>query len=287
MKSCFFTVLYTFAFYLGIAQPAQNSQDSPDGDPDRMTLVKNSMALDRWHEQSFWATYEGYLSEEEEFTEAHDARLQKLVQLDSNVEGKNAYDRALKVIAGRNDLINLWQRYFASITTTNNGGIALKFLQTESLLAMMEDAAVYEAAADYSYHRPVTIISSGTWRERAEAMSKSMNLSPENEANFMEAFEQYEEERIDVLGEDYSVYDLYIGDPTDFTPAFAKRMGRDFIEVMKRENKLKQKYLEEMARKVNEGVAARFIAMEDYQSILAKMYLWSSADEDLMADGSR
>jgi len=206
--------------------------------------------------------------------------------MDDATAGTEALDIMMKILADRYEQLSLWQRTFSDITASNNGAIALKFLQTETLIAMMDEGSVYEAAAGYTYHRPQSNASIKTKDQRRAAISKALSLTPEQEKVFFTVFDKYETERIDALGTDYDIYDLYVGDPTDFTPAFSKRLGRDFIEVMRRENKLKLKYLAGMTRALGPLIAARFAALEDYHSILSKMYVWSTSDEEFLADGS-
>ncbi|HWA34953.1 MAG TPA: hypothetical protein VG737_12515 [Cyclobacteriaceae bacterium] len=288
MKSCFTLVaLALCSLYVQGQGDSKISRDDIDsGVPDRLTLVKNSMQIDQWHEDSFWAAYDGYRAKAEKAASAWDARLNTLAHMDAQTDPLVAFDGAERMIIDRYRQIDLWQQSFQEISASNNGTIGLKFLQTETLLAMMDEADIYEASAGPASRRPTLIKTPLSRTARRDMMSEALVISEDKKAIFAETFDKYETERIDLLGDDYSVYDLYVGDLRDFTPAFSKRLGRDFIEVMRRETKLKDKYLAEMARAVGPAAAARFIALEDYQSILCKMYLWSTADADLVADGS-
>jgi hypothetical protein len=288
MKSCLVVITVTLCSLCsrGQGDGQISHQDIEAAVPDRLTLVKNSMQIDRWHEESFWAAYDGYRAKAEKAMSTWDARLNTLAKMDAQTDPLMAFDGAERMIMDRYRQIDLWQQYFQEISASNNGAIGLKFLQTETLLAMMDEADIYEASAGLAFRRPALGKAPLSREGRRNVLCEALMIGEDKKAIFAATFDKYESERIDLLGDDYSVYDLYVGDLTGFTPAFSKRLGRDFIEVMRRETKLKDKYLTEMARSVGPAVAARFIVLEDYQSILSKMYVWSTADAELMADGT-
>ena len=88
-------------------------------------------------------------------------------------------------------------------------------------------------------------------------------------------YSRYEDECDALLGENLSVYSLFSSDASDFTPALAKRLGNDLLQVMEREIRLKERYYLEMNATAGSLAAARFLAFEDYYSIVAKMYAWA------------
>jgi hypothetical protein len=88
-------------------------------------------------------------------------------------------------------------------------------------------------------------------------------------------YSKYEDECNALLGEKYSIYGLFSSDAADFTPALAKRLGNDLLQVMEREIRLKERYYLEMNASVGSHEAARFLAWEDYYSVVAKMYAWA------------
>ena len=106
-------------------------------------------------------------------------------------------------------------------------------------------------------------------------MSTALSLSSTEKDAFWTVYEKYEEECNAVLGENYSLYGLFASDAADFTPALAKRLGNDLLQVMEREQKLKEKYFMEMNVAAGPFNAARFLAWEDYYSVIAKMYAWA------------
>ena len=57
--------------------------------------------------------------------------------------------------------------------------------------------------------------------------------------------------------------------------ALAKRLGNDLLQVMEREIRLKERYFLEMNAIVGSVPAARFLAWEDYYSVVCKMYAWA------------
>ena len=68
---------------------------------------------------------------------------------------------------------------------------------------------------------------------------------------------------------------LFASDAADFTPALAKRLGHDLLHIMEREIRLKERYFLEMNALVGPSTAARFLAWEDYYSLVSKMHAWA------------
>ena len=102
-----------------------------------------------------------------------------------------------------------------------------------------------------------------------------MQLPADKQDLFWNIYTRYEEECDALLGDAYSVYSLFASDAADFTPALAKRLGRDLLHVMEREVRLKEKYYLEMNALAGAQAAARFLAWEDYYSVVSKMYAWA------------
>jgi hypothetical protein len=113
---------------------------------------------------------------------------------------------------------------------------------------------------------------------KRNTISKALPLTEGESSKFWTVYSQYEDECDALLGGDYSIVALYAGDASDFTPALAKRLGNEFLQVIERESKLKEKYFEKMNEAVGSSVAARFLAWEDYYSLVSKMYAWADAD---------
>ena len=106
-------------------------------------------------------------------------------------------------------------------------------------------------------------------------LASALAIPAEKEKAFWNLYLKYEEECDALLGEEYSVYSLFASDAADFTPALAKRLGYDLLQVMEREIKLKEKYFLNMNAAVGSTLAARFLAWDDYYSIVSKMYAWA------------
>jgi hypothetical protein len=69
----------------------------------------------------------------------------------------------------------------------------------------------------------------------------------------------------------------YAVEASDYTPAIAKHLGYDFLNVMKRELKLKEKYFIKINSEMGASLATRFLAWEDYYSLVNKMYAWADS----------
>src|SRR5690606_33007449 len=87
-------------------------------------------------------------------------------------------------------------------------------------------------------------------------MASALAIPAEKEIAFWHVYSRYEEECDVLLGETYDVYSLFASDAADFTPALAKRLGYDLLQVMDREVKLKERYFLEMNAAVGSSLAA-------------------------------
>jgi hypothetical protein len=243
---------------------------------DRLTIVKNSIAIPAWHEKTFWSVYEEYLDNVSEVSLLSYRSLETLARTEKNTSGPEALDHAQQMISNRNNLLTLRERYFSQVGTGFNGIIALQFLQTEVLLDMMESSRIYEQTgwSKFRFH-PKALNEAQFKTAKHNTIRAALSPAPAETEAFWEVYTRYEEECDALLGEDYSVIALYAGDPSDFTPAIAKRLGRDFLQVMQREVKLKEKYFLEMNQQVGPSLAARFLAWEDYYSLVSKMHAWA------------
>ena len=68
------------------------------------------------------------------------------------------------------------------------------------------------------------------------------------------------------------------GEATDYPSGLAKRLGYDLLIVMGRELEVKEKYYQEMCAQTSPSLAARFLAWEDYYSVVCKMTTWAGAN---------
>lgn len=243
---------------------------------DRLSLVKNSITIPVWHEKNFWALYEEYLDKGADVANKSYRSLQGLAEADFTSSEQEALDHSLKMIANRFELLALREQYYAQFASAFNGVIALQFLQTEAMLDMMECSHTYEGTRWKTYRFHPKVISEKQFQTAKENTIKLALSLPDDKADaFWDVYTQYEEECDALLGADYNMISLYAGDPSDYTPGLAKRLGYDLTRIMKRETKLKEKYFILMNTAVGSTLAARFLAWEDYYSLESKMHAWA------------
>lgn len=257
-------------------QHAQGTLVASVSGVDRLSIVKNSISIPAWHEKSFWSVYEDYLGNVNEVTMHGYRSLETLAGVGKNTNGAEAFELGQRMINDRRSLLALRERYYAQIGTGFNGIIALQFLQAEVLLDMVESCRIYEQTHwnDFRFH-PKALNPSQFKEAKHNTIHAALTPSTEEARSFWAIYNRYEEECDALLGEDYSLISLYAGEPSDFTPAIAKRLGNDFLSVMQRELKLKEKYFREMEQVVGPSLATRFLAWEDYYSLVSKMYAWA------------
>jgi hypothetical protein len=239
-------------------------------------MVQNSIDIPSWHEKSFWPLYEKYMNKVEEASLATYRSLDDLARTDARASDQEAFDNARKMIDFRYAELEVRKQYFMEIGVAFNGIIALQFLQTEALLDMMESSHIYDLTTWRKFRlHPQALDENQFTAAKYNTISKAVSLTPDKAQAFYAVYNRYEQECSDVLGENYDLYGLYAGEATDFTPGLSKRLGYDLLSVMQRELKLKDKYYMEMNEAVGPVLAARFLAWEDYYSLVSKMYAWS------------
>lgn len=276
MKYTGLVLLFCGIAISGFSQNVKGSLVASISGADRISLVKSSIDVPVWHEKSFWPLYENYLAKVEEASAHTYQSVNNLARTDKSVSEAEALDHANKLISYRYDMLTVKKHYFGEVGSALNGIIALQFLQTEVLLDMVESSRVYEDTYWKNYRfRPQALSYGQRKAAKQNTITVALSLTAEEAGNFWKVYNRYEEECDDLLGEDFSVFALYTGEPTDFTPALAKRLGYDFLRIMERELVIKEKYFREMNTAVGPSLAARFLAWEDYNSIVNKMYAWA------------
>jgi hypothetical protein len=245
---------------------------------DRIAVVKNSIDVPVWHEKSFWPLYEKYLSKDQDASALAYRALYDLANTGKNESETEAYENGRKLIDYRYAELAIRKDYFAQMGAALNGIIALQFAQTEALIDMVESSRIYEDTEwkKFRFHGHA-MLPEKMLQAKHNIMKAALDLSPEEAGKFWKIYLRYEGECDDLLGEGYTIFSVFAGEASDFTPALAKRLGYDFLGVTEREMKLKEKYFTEMNNTINSSVAARFLAWEDYYSLISKMYVW--ADE--------
>ncbi|MFZ6012773.1 MAG: hypothetical protein ACOYXT_20680 [Bacteroidota bacterium] len=245
---------------------------------DRMSIVKTSIDIPSWHEKSFWSLYDKYSTRMGEVSMQTYRSLDDLARTDANASDVIAFENARKLIDYRYAEISVLKQYFNEIGQNFNGVIALQFLQTETLMDMMECSGIYEATSWKKFRFHPNFSTDEQFKDAKHNMITRAVMFPEQHAEaFWRVYARYEEECDALLGEKYDMIALYAGDAHNFTPAVSKQLGHNLLEVMGRELKLKDKYFTEMKNVLGSSVAARFLAWEDYYSLVSKMYAWADA----------
>jgi hypothetical protein len=258
------------------SQHAQGSLIVTVSEVDRRAIIKGSIDVPSWHERSFWPLYENYMEKSEEASLLTYRALSSLAETDKTVYDQEALQYGRQMLSSRKALQNVRKEAYLEIANALNGIIAMQFLQAETLLDMMESSRVYESTSwkKFRFH-PKAMTAHQFKAAKQNTISKALSLTEGESNKFWNVYRQYEEECDALLGEDYSLIALYAGDAVDFTPALAKRLGNEFLQVIERESKLKEKYFEKMNEAVGPSLAVRFLAWEDYYSLVSKMYAWA------------
>lgn len=269
-------MLYLLVATAGFGQHAKNTLALTVSENDRISVIKSSVRLAEWHEKSFWPLYEKYMKDAVKVYSSSYRSLQDLVETDKMTRDDEAFENGRKLLKYRNDELALKKQYYQEIGGVLNGVVALQFLQTEAMMDMIESSEIYGKSSwkDFRFH-PQAMSADQKKNAKHNTLASALSLSPSEENAFWAVYARYEEECDALLGEDYSLYSLFASDASDFTPALAKRLGHDLLQVMEREINLKQKYFLEMNATVGSSLAARFLAWEDYYSLVSKMYTWA------------
>ena len=221
--------------------------------------------------------YDNYIAKIKEASLTY-AAVDELAKTDSTVSDQVAFENAMKLLTFRNKEIDVWKQYFGKVGVAHNGIIALQFLQTEALIDIMESSDIYECVPNRNFYFHFNVPdSTPSEKDKYVAMTKALCLQPGETKNFFAIYANYEKECSDTLGENYNLFDMFVDNPSDYTPAMAKTLGTNLLIVMKREIRLKEKYFTEMNKIIGPSLAARFLAWEDYYSTLSKMQVWAES----------
>lgn len=276
MKGTCFALIFCFLVLAGYSQHAKNTLALSVSGNDRISVVKSSVHLAEWHEKSFWPLYEDYLKEAVKVYSLTYRSLQDLAGTDKSTMNEEAFENGWKLLTYRNDELALRKKYYLEVAAVLNGVVALQFLQTESMMDMLQSAQIYGNSDWKNYQFHFQKMADGKVKEaKHNTLTSALKLAPENAEAFWNVYSRYEEECDALLGEAYNVYSLFASDAADFTPALAKRLGHDLLKVMEREVRLKERYFLEMNAAAGSVAAAGFLAWEDYYSILSKMHAWA------------
>lgn len=276
MKSFSFTVILFLIASATFGQLAKSTLDLTVSGKDRISVVKSSVHLAEWHEKAFWPLYERYLTDAVKVSNLTYRSLQDLANTDQSVADQEAFENGWQLLTYRNDELKLRKQYYQEVGAALNGVVALQFLQTEAMMDMLETSRIYGNSnwSKFRFHAP-SLPQAQVRKAKHTLLSSAIKLPSEKAEAFWSLYNQYEDECDAVLGEGYSVYGLFTGEPSDYTPALAKRLGNDLLQVMEREIRLKERYYLEMNATVGSLAAAEFLASEDYYSVVSKMYEWA------------
>jgi hypothetical protein len=278
MKSTGFILILCLLAQAAFSQHAKNALALTVSDDDRISVVKSSVRLAEWHEKTFWPLYERYLGDATKIYSRTYRSLQDLAETDEYVADEDAFDNAWKLLTYRNEELDLRKEYYREIGAVLNGVVALQFLQTEAMMDMLASAQIYSKSPWRNFRFHAQTLPDDQVREaKHNTLASALAIPADKKQAFWNVYVKYEEECDALLGDAYNVYSLFASDAVDFTPALAKRLGYDLLRVMDREIKLKERYFLEMNAAVGSALAARFLAWEDYYSIVSKMYAWVDA----------
>jgi len=275
MKRVSMTGLLQVVAFLTFGQDASGISDISVNRGDKILLVESSIDIPSWHEKNFWSLYDKYESVNGQVSSSSIRVLNDLAKIDIATSENEALDHAKKLIAYRYEQFNIKSKYFEEMGSAFNGVIAFQFLQTETILDIMECAKVYEQTSWRNFRFQPKALAGQSKSAKYNIIKTALSLPSDKADQFYEVYRHYEAECDAILGEDYTMYSLFSGEPEDFTPALAKRSGQNLLTVMKRELKLKEKYFNEMNKAVGPSIASRFLAWEDYYSLTSKMIAWS------------
>jgi hypothetical protein len=229
-------------------------------------------SLASWREKTFWKLYDDYRDKTLTVTmREHEAVLQ-LSCSGKETPSEEALLNGVRMIGSSLDKLIVKCQHFREMSREDHGIIALRFLQTAVMLDMVERTQIYEQSDLIDHHFvPDSIASRERWKEKFKVMSTALSLSSEEEKQFMPIYLRFDQECEDLAGPQYQAYRVFSSEPTDFTPALARRHGFDLLDMIEREIRLKEKFFNEINATLGSSVAARFLAWEDYYSIQCKL----------------
>lgn len=256
-------------------QPINPTFTSSVSESDRQTLVRSSVPLTDWHERSFWPQYDDYRQRILNHSLQTYQSIDNLGKISSNTA--DAFVIGSEMIVNRLNELAIWQQSYSEISRDHNGIVALKFLQTEFTLDLIENSRIYDQTPIKNYRFRSTGLTSAQHTEvKYRLLSKALALTLEEAIVFFPFYTKYEEECTNTLGYDYDLYAIFAGEASDLTPGLAKRHGTNLLVLMDREIRLKEKYFNELNTKLGPAIAARFLAWEDYFSVGCKLNVWAA-----------
>lgn len=245
----------------------------------RLPVIRASLNLPESHEQTFCLMYEEYEKKHTETFQCAFLALSDLAGVKNPPDDQEAFDCVSNLILHRCNALEVKGQYFESISRSINGSVALQFLQAEELMDLMAISKVYEKTAWQHPPMPLNEDEDGNRnknknKSKRQWLSTVLSLQDDKDNEFWPLYEAYEAEYDSLLGEDLGIFEQYIRG-SELTPAQAKRVGHEFLRLQRNEEKLRQKYFLEIDTAMGSSFAARFIALDDYFSTMAKMRTWA------------
>lgn len=277
MKRIFLTAIAVSMTFLAVAQEASTSLVSYS-EKNKLSILKNSIEVPTWHEKTFWHLYENYLTAAGKSSSQTNRLRKSMAGITPATSIEDASVAAENFLQFEMQSLETKREYYHKISSEVNGNISLQFLQSEVVMDMMDASNAYDQSPIKNFRFHPNITSTEQFRQAKHNMiTRALSLTKDNSYMFWNMYNQYEQDVDNLLGEEYSLISYYANEPTDFTPALAKRMGHDILAIMEREIKLKEKYYRKLKEDMGPVMAARFLAWEDYYSVVSKMYAWADA----------
>lgn len=246
--------------------------------PQRLSVIKSVVHFESFDEASFLPAYERYVKETQKATLNYYRTLKVLANVGALDAPQDANDAGTSMLLRRSEQIQRWKVYHQDIASSVNGIASLEFLQTEILMDLMESASIYEKTRWKDYRFSGAGLQPEQYREiKKNVLFRAIGVGAAEQERFWSLYQQYEKEIDDAIGIDYDMISMFAVQPADFTPALAKRLGVDLVDLLSRENSVKEKYFNRISGELNPKLAAGFLAWEDYYSVLNKMYAWADA----------
>jgi hypothetical protein len=238
--------------------------------PDRINILKASLALHESEENIFWPLYEQY---EEKLTILKQSTLESLRAVSLNVDRANAVNGVNSLFQDLQREANLKKEYFDRLLSSTNGTIGLQFLQGEALYDLLMKSALYEELNwKYPQWNPEAV--------RDELIKKNifenaLGVAPEDTTQFRQLLTEFEFDYSRIVGHEFLFFEQYIDDPTTWTPGQCKKLGNAFINMQLNEVKVKDKYFKQFSEAFDPLFAARLISFQEYFIMMSKLKVWS------------
>ena len=223
------------------------------------------MVLTEVDENLFWPMYRQYEKE------------RQMPATRTFLEGSDSKDTksfVKQIFDGQAENLSLKRQYFNRISGSLNGTLALQFLQTEALLDLMVKSQLYDSQA---WEHPL-------WRSemledenvKMLSMEESLGLTKEQALRFRSLFVEFEFDYSRIVGHQLVWFEQYVEDITDLTPAQCKKLGNEFLTMQQNELRLLERMFKSMLETFGEEVALKYMALEDYFTMAAKLQTWDS-----------